>query len=65
MAEPVKAVAHELAWDEEHVRALYLAGLVRDIGKIAISAEILSKPGRLSRVELSLSGPMSTPATTS
>jgi putative nucleotidyltransferase with HDIG domain/PAS domain S-box-containing protein len=54
VAELAKAVAHELAWDEERVRALYLAGLVHDIGKIAIPAEILSKPGRLSMVELSL-----------
>lgn len=54
VAELAQAVARELGWDEEQVQALYLAGLVHDIGKIAIPAEILSKPGRLSMVELSL-----------
>lgn len=54
VAELAQAVARELGWGEEHVQALYLAGLVHDIGKIAIPAEILSKPGRLSMVELNL-----------
>jgi PAS domain S-box-containing protein len=34
--------------------ALRLAGIIHDIGKIAVPAEILSKPGRLSEVEFSL-----------
>ena len=32
----------------------YLTGLVHDIGKIAVPAEILSRPGRLTETEMSL-----------
>ena len=38
----------------EQLNALRLAGLIHDIGKIAVPAEILSKPGRLSEVEFNL-----------
>jgi HD-GYP domain-containing protein (c-di-GMP phosphodiesterase class II) len=33
---------------------IYLAGLIHDLGKIAIPAEILSRPGRLSELEYGL-----------
>ena len=36
------------------VRGIFIAGLIHDLGKIAIPAEILSKPGRLSEVEFNL-----------
>jgi len=36
------------------VNALRLAGTIHDIGKIAVPAEILSKPGRLSEIEFSI-----------
>ena len=35
----------------EELDALRLAGMIHDIGKIAVPAEILSKPGRLSDIE--------------
>lgn len=54
VAELARAVAREMGCPEESVNALYLAGVVHDIGKIAIPAEILSKPGSLSRVQLEL-----------
>ncbi len=54
VAELATAVAHEMGWSEEQVQVTYLAGLVHDIGKIAIPAEILSKPGRLSDAEFML-----------
>ena len=38
----------------EEREALRLAGLIHDIGKIAVPAEILAKPGRLSEVEFNL-----------
>jgi len=34
--------------------ALRLAGTIHDVGKIAVPAEILSKPGRLSEIEFEL-----------
>lgn len=38
----------------DHCQALYWAGIVHDVGKIAIPAEILSKPARLTDIEFKL-----------
>lgn len=48
------AIAREMGWDAARCKNLELVGLVHDIGKIAVPAEILSKPGRLSPLELEL-----------
>lgn len=48
------AIAREMGWSEDRCAALELTGLVHDIGKISVPAEILSKPGRLSAVEMEL-----------
>ncbi len=45
------AIANQLGLPEEQVHAIYLAGVVHDLGKIQIPAEILSKPGKLNAVE--------------
>jgi HD-GYP domain-containing protein (c-di-GMP phosphodiesterase class II) len=39
---------------EEQMQAIHLAGLVHDMGKIRIPAEILSKPGRQNEIEYRL-----------
>lgn len=44
-------IAREMGWTEEKCHELQLIGLVHDLGKIAIPAEILSKPGRLTPLE--------------
>lgn len=44
-------IAREMGWEEEKCRELQLIGLVHDIGKIGIPAEILSKPSRLTSLE--------------
>jgi PAS domain S-box-containing protein/putative nucleotidyltransferase with HDIG domain len=54
VAELATAVTKELGWSEERIQVIYLAGLVHDIGKISIPAEILSKPGSLSEAEFTL-----------
>ncbi|MEJ2593002.1 MAG: PAS domain-containing protein, partial [Candidatus Thiodiazotropha sp.] len=54
VAELAKAVAQEMGLSETQIQVVYLAGMVHDIGKIAIPAEILSKPGRLSEAEFTL-----------
>ena len=47
-------IAREMGWSEEKCRTLQLIGLVHDIGKMSIPAEILAKPGRLSKIEFEL-----------
>lgn len=47
-------IARELGWPAEKCEHLKLIGLVHDIGKIAIPAEILSKPAKLTPLEYSL-----------
>ncbi|HLA28567.1 MAG TPA: HD domain-containing phosphohydrolase [Syntrophales bacterium] len=48
------AIAEELNLPEEQIDGIRMAGVIHDIGKISVPAEILSKPGRLSSIELSL-----------
>jgi len=48
------AIAREMNLSDNQIEGLRLAGLVHDIGKIYIPAEILSKPGNLSEIEFSL-----------
>lgn len=45
------AIAKEMEWPQDRIEALRVAALVHDIGKIAISAEILTKPTGLSNAE--------------
>jgi len=45
------AIAREMGVPEERVEGLHAAGLVHDIGKVAIPAEILTKPAKLSSLE--------------
>jgi len=49
-----KAIAEEMELDEEQVYGIYNAGMLHDIGKISIPSEILSKPGKISTVEMKL-----------
>lgn len=46
------AIAAELGWEPERCQTLELVGLVHDIGKIAVPAEILTKPSRLTALEM-------------
>ena len=54
VAELATAIAADLGMEGEALTALRLGGLIHDIGKIAVPAEILAKPGRLSEVEFDL-----------
>lgn len=49
-----EALAKKLGLSEERIRLVKLAGLVHDIGKVAVPAEILNKSGRLSDVEMEI-----------
>jgi len=48
------AIGTALGQDERQQEGLRVAGYLHDIGKITVPAEILSKPGRLSAIELEL-----------
>jgi len=48
------AIAGEMKLPEDQIEGIYLAGVVHDIGKIRVPAEILCKPGRLSATEYCL-----------
>jgi PAS domain S-box-containing protein len=48
------AIAGRLSYRNGHFSALHMAARVHDVGKIAVPAELLSKPGRLSDAEFSM-----------
>ena len=48
------AIAAELDCPPTAIRALHAAGLLHDVGKIAVPSEILSKPGTLTKIETDL-----------
>ena len=48
------AIAEELHMPSEKIEGLRLAGVIHDIGKIAMPAEILTKPTRLTKTEFQL-----------
>jgi len=54
VSELATAVARHMGLDEESVRGVQVAGMLHDLGKITIPAEILSRPGRLSATEFEL-----------
>jgi len=48
------AIAREMNLSEDRIEGIRMAATIHDIGKIAVPAEILSKPGKLSSVEMSI-----------
>ncbi|MEI6185914.1 MAG: PAS domain S-box protein [Dehalococcoidia bacterium] len=48
------AMATEIGMETDRVQDLAVAGLLHDVGKVYVPSEILSKPGKLSSLELSL-----------
>lgn len=51
VAELAVAIGRAMGLPEKQVYGLHLAGIVHDLGKIHIPAEILSKPGKLTKIE--------------
>jgi len=47
-------IAQEMGLSEDEIDTIEIGALVHDIGKLAVPAEILTKPGRLSAVEFDL-----------
>jgi len=54
VADLASAIAKEMGFSEDKIMGIRMAGVLHDIGKIAIPVEILSKPGRLSKTEFEL-----------
>jgi len=51
VADLARAIAEEMKFSKDKVEGIYMAGMIHDIGKIYVPAEILSKPGRLTQLE--------------
>ncbi len=49
-----KAIALRIGIDAERAEAIYLAGMIHDIGKIYVPSEVLTRPGKLTPLEYSL-----------
>ncbi|MDP2694213.1 MAG: PAS domain S-box protein [Gallionella sp.] len=45
------AIAKQMGLPDEQIHGIHLAGIVHDLGKIQVPAEILSKPGKISDIE--------------
>jgi PAS domain S-box-containing protein len=54
VAQLSRAIGREMGLADDCVNGLYLAAIVHDIGKIRVPAEVLTRPGKLSRVEFEL-----------
>jgi putative nucleotidyltransferase with HDIG domain len=54
VARLAEAIAQRIGFDPHRLRGMRIAGMLHDIGKICVPAEILSKPGRLSNMEFGL-----------
>jgi putative nucleotidyltransferase with HDIG domain len=48
------AIARKMGLDNDSVQALYMAGMVHDIGKVAVPSEILTKPSHLTELEMQM-----------
>lgn len=49
-----RAIAEEMGLPENQIEGIFMAGVVHDLGKIYVPAEILSKPSRLNDIEFNL-----------
>lgn len=48
------AIAKEMTLPERRLEGLFMAGLIHDLGKVSVPAEILSKPGSLTELEFGI-----------
>ncbi len=53
-ADIARGIAQEMGLPREQVDGIRMAGVIHDLGKISVPAEILSKPGRIGAMEFSL-----------
>jgi PAS domain S-box-containing protein/putative nucleotidyltransferase with HDIG domain len=54
VADLARAIAQEMGFPKGQVNGLRMAGIIHDLGKVSIPAEILGKPSKLSEIEYKL-----------
>jgi len=54
VAELARAIAKEMGLSEWQIMGIHIAGLLHDVGKVAVPTEILSKPGKINQYEFSI-----------
>jgi PAS domain S-box-containing protein/putative nucleotidyltransferase with HDIG domain len=54
VAKLASVIATAMGLDQDQVDGIRLAGIIHDLGKIYVPAEILTKPGHISDIELSI-----------
>ncbi|MFC2065840.1 HD-GYP domain-containing protein [Chloroflexota bacterium] len=54
VADLAYAIAKEMGLSEWHIKGIRIAGLLHDVGKLVVPAEILTKPGGLNQYEFSI-----------
>lgn len=54
VADLAVAIARAMGVPDDEVKGIEMAGVIHDIGKVYVPAEILSRPGRLSDIEFDL-----------
>lgn len=48
------AIAREMGFDDDKIEGIRMAGVIHDIGKLSVPAELLTKPTKLTDLEFSL-----------
>ena len=54
VADLSRNIAREIGLSDDEIEGIYIAAAIHDLGKISLPAEILSKPVKLSDIEVSL-----------
>jgi putative nucleotidyltransferase with HDIG domain len=54
VAELARAIARGMRLSEWQVMGIHIAGLLHDVGKVAVPTEILTKPGRINEYEFGI-----------
>jgi PAS domain S-box-containing protein/putative nucleotidyltransferase with HDIG domain len=54
VANLARTIATEMSLPKDKIEGIRIAGVIHDIGKISIPADILSKPGKLNEIEFAL-----------
>ncbi len=54
VAKLARVIAEEMGLSKDEIHGIRIAGMIHDIGKISVPAEILVRPGRLTDIEFSI-----------